>query len=157
MSRRRPRGTVQEPVEDYHDTARTGHEIGRPVENLAMDDGTAEKSNSLLFTDTTHQEAPAMNHSINAPVRPANIPPRFAPVPDPLNPREISHYEADVLATDRVTASAVVDADGSREVRYFLQLDVEGGTATEIRDALAEALEWWAAQESHLDAAEAAR
>lgn len=98
-----------------------------------------------------------MFQSTHDAARPANIPPRFAPVPDPLNTRGLSHYEADALAADRVTASAVVDADGSREVRYFLQLNLEDATATEVRDALAAALGWWAAQESHLDAAEVAR
>ena len=49
-----------------------------------------------------------------------------------------------------------MDADGRRGVRYFLQLDVEDATATEIRAALAEALDWWTAQEGHLDGAEVA-
>lgn len=154
---RRLRGTVQEPVEDYHDTARTGHKFGRPVEILAKDDGAAEKSNSFLFTDTTHQEAPAMNHSTATPARPANLPPRFQPVLDPLHSREVSHFEADVRATEHLAATAAVDADGRRGVRYFLQLDVTDATATEVRDALAAALDWWAAQESHLDGAEVAR
>lgn len=97
-----------------------------------------------------------MNHSSNAPARPANIPPRFAPVPDPLNPRTVAHFEADARATDHLTASAVMDADGRRGVRYFLQLGVEDATATEVRDALAAALDWWTAQEAHLDAVEVA-
>ncbi|CAL8899863.1 hypothetical protein [Kocuria varians] len=98
-----------------------------------------------------------MTHSTATPTRPASIPPRFAPVPDPLNPREVSHYEADVRATDHLIASAAVDADGRRGVRYFLQLDVEDATATEVRAALAEALDWWSAQEGHLDGAELSR
>lgn len=151
------RGTVQEPVTDYHDTAKPGHEKSRPVEILAKDDGTAEKSNSLLYARTNPQEAPAMHHSINAPARPANIPPRFAPVPDPLDPQTVTHFEAGVRTTEHLTASAAVDADGHRGVRYFLQFNLEDATATEVRDALEEALEWWTAQESHLDAVEVSR
>lgn len=98
-----------------------------------------------------------MSQTTATPISPANVPPRFAPVPDPLHPREVSHYEADVRATDYLTASAAVDADGRRGVRYFLQLDVEDASATEIRAALDEALDWWAAQEGHLDGAEVAR
>ncbi|MCG7425251.1 hypothetical protein [Kocuria rhizophila] len=98
-----------------------------------------------------------MNQTTATPTRPANVPPRFAPVPDPLNPRDVSHYAADIRATDHLIASAAVDADGRRGVRYFLQLDVEDATATEVRDALAAALEWWTAQEGHLDGAEVSR
>lgn len=98
-----------------------------------------------------------MSQTTATPARLASIPPRFAPVPDPLNPREVSHYEADVRATDHLTASAAVDTDGRRGVHYFLQLDVEDATATEIRAALDEALNWWSAQEAHLDATEVAR
>ena len=98
-----------------------------------------------------------MHHSINAPARPASIPPRFAPVPDPLAPQTVTHYEAGVRTTEHVTASAAMDADGHRGVRYFLQIEVEDATATEVRDALASALEWWSAEEAHLEGVEVAR
>lgn len=98
-----------------------------------------------------------MFHTTATPARPASVPPRFAPVPDPLDPREVSHYEAGVRTTDHLTASAAVDADGRRGVRYFLRLDVEDATATEVRDALTEALDWWTAQEAHLEGVEVAR
>ena len=97
-----------------------------------------------------------MSQTTATPTRPANIPPRFAPVPDPLNSREVIHFEADVRTTEHLAASAVVDADGRHGVRYFLRLSLEDATATEVRDALAAALEWWTAQETHLDGAEAA-
>ncbi|MCT1615734.1 hypothetical protein [Kocuria marina] len=98
-----------------------------------------------------------MNQTTATPTRPASIPPRFAPVPDPLNPRTVAHFEADVRATDHLIATAAVDADGRRGVRYFLRLNLEDATATEVRDALAAALDWWTAQEAHLDATEVAR
>lgn len=98
-----------------------------------------------------------MNHTTATPARPASIPPRFAPVPDPLDPRVVSHYEAGVRTTEHLTASAAVDADGRRGVRYFLQIEVEDGTATAVRDALASALEWWSVEEAHLEGAEVAR
>lgn len=98
-----------------------------------------------------------MSQTTVTPTRPANVPPRFAPVLDPLQPREVIHFEADARTTEHLTASAAVDADGRRGVRYFLRLNLEDATATEVRDALAAALEWWTAQEAHLDATEVAR
>ncbi|MEX5268123.1 hypothetical protein [Kocuria sp. CPCC 204721] len=97
-----------------------------------------------------------MSQTTVTPTRPANVPPRFAPVLDPLQPREVIHFEADARTTDHLKASAVLDADGRRGVRYFLRLNLEDATATEIRAALDEALEWWTAQETHLDGAEVA-
>lgn len=95
-----------------------------------------------------------MSQTTDTPTRPASVPPRFAPVPDPLDPQTVTHYEAGVRTTEHLTASAAMDADGRRGVRYFLQINTEDATATEVRDALDEALDWWAAQEGHLDGAE---
>ncbi|MGW2673854.1 hypothetical protein [Kocuria rhizophila] len=98
-----------------------------------------------------------MSQTTATPARPANIPPRFAPVPDPLDPQTVTHFEAGVRTTEHLNASAAMDADGRRGVRYFLQLNLEDATATEVRDALASALEWWSAEEAHLECVEVAR
>lgn len=155
---RRPRGTVQDPVSDYLDTARPEQEKRRRCVSLATIAATAENTKFLSFAQApTDRKEPAMTHSTATPPRPANIPPRFAPVPNPLNPREVGHFEADARTAEHLAAFSVVDADGRRGVRYFLRLNLEDATATEVRDALAAALEWWTVQEAHLDAAEVSR
>lgn len=148
----RRRGDTQEPVTDYHDTGRPEHRKSRHVEILAKDDVTAVNRN----TPTNEQEL-HMSHDTRTPARPANVPPRFSPVFDPNYPGEVSFYEADLLVSGNVVASATTDADNQRGIRYSLQLSLEDATDQEVRQALADVLEWWSSQESHLNGAEVAR
>ena len=56
----RRRGTVQEPVDDYHDTARPGHEE-TPVHVAKQDTGAPEKSDFSPLQRNTYLEASVMN------------------------------------------------------------------------------------------------
>lgn len=149
MSPRRPRGAVQEPIEDYHDTARTGHEIGRPVENLAIDDGTA------LNRNTPSNEELHMFQTINAPARPANVPPRFRAECD--TDGSLLFWGADLVAEDDFYAESVRYPRAPEDTRYNLELTITEGTSEEIRAALDRLCAWWASQEAHLDGTEVTR
>lgn len=149
--KQRHRGAIQDPIEDYHDTGRPERKKSGPAGSLATHSGTAV--NKL----TLQQQGIHMSHDTRTPARPANVPPRFAPVFDPNYPGEVSFYEADLLVSGNVVASATIDADNERGIRYILQLSLDDATGREVRQALAEVLDWWSSQESHLDGAEVAR
>lgn len=155
MTPRQPRGAVQDPIEDYHDTARTGHEKSRRCVSLATSATTAEKSNSLLYARTTYQEAPAMNHCTCTPSRPANIPPRFQPQCD--TDGSLMFWGADLVVSEELEAEAVKYPADPSVTLFSARLHVEEGTAEEIRAALDRLCTWWQSQEAHLDGTEAAR
>lgn len=72
MSRRRPRGTIQDPMEDYHDTNRPAHRESRPGGHPTKN--TTETASNK--TTPNQKELHMNNFTVPMP------PPAFAPVED---------------------------------------------------------------------------